>query len=105
MWLDQDGYSSIEMMGSTPEEQPLKYDNASPGRYIHQIKGALMIVHGLADSNVGPENTHLAIRDLTKAGIARQSLLYPSEGHGIYRRTNVEDYLRRAEEFFAKASG
>lgn len=94
---------SIEMMGGTPDEVPEKYDNASPGRFIDQIKGALMIVHGLADSNVGPENTHTAIAELTAAGIAHQALLYDNEGHGVFRRTNVADYLRRSTAFFAAA--
>ncbi len=94
---------SIEMMGGTPQEVPHKYDNASPGRFIHQIKGALMIVHGLADSNVGPENTHCALRELAAAGIAHQAVLYPDEGHGVFRRTNVADYLRRSVAFFETA--
>ncbi len=94
---------SIEMMGGTPDEVPEKYDNASPGRFIDQIKGALMIVHGLADSNVGPENTHCAIRELTAAGIAHSAVLYPDEGHGVFRRTNVADYLRRSTAFFRAA--
>ncbi len=94
---------SEEMMGGTPEEFPEKYDNASPGRFIHQIKGAVMIVHGLADSNVGPENSHCAIRELTAAGIPYSTILYPDEGHGVFRRTNVADYLRRAVAFFNAA--
>ncbi len=94
---------SEEMMGGTPEEFPEKYANASPGNFIDRIKGHLMIVHGLADSNVGPENTHTAVRELTAAGIAHQVVLYPDEGHGVYRRTNVADYLRRSTAFFKAA--
>jgi dipeptidyl aminopeptidase/acylaminoacyl peptidase len=94
---------SEEMMGGTPDELPEKYDNASPGRFIDQIRGALMIVHGLADSNVGPENTHAAIRELTAAGIPHTALLYDNEGHGIFRRTNLADYLRRSTAFFMSA--
>ena len=94
---------SEEMMGGTPEELPEKYDNASPGRFIDRILGHLMIVHGLADSNVGPENTHVAIRELTGAGIPHQAVLYPDEGHGVFRRSNVEDYLHRTAEFWDEA--
>jgi len=60
-------------------------------------------VHGLADSNVGPENSHCAIRELTAAGIPHSTILYPDEGHGVFRRTNVADYLRRAVAFFNAA--
>ncbi|MBL9055952.1 MAG: S9 family peptidase [Rhodobacteraceae bacterium] len=94
---------SEEMMGGTPEEFPEKYANASPGNFIHQIKGRLMVVHGLADSNVGPENTHTAVRELTAAGIPHEVLLFENEGHGVFRRSNVATYLRRSAAFFEAA--
>ena len=94
---------SEEMMGGTPEEFPEKYANASPGRFIDLIRGHVMVVHGLADSNVGPENTHVAIRELTAAGIPHQALLFDNEGHGIFRRTNVAEYLRRSAAFLEQA--
>jgi dienelactone hydrolase len=96
---------SEEMMGGTPEEFPEKYANASPGNFIHDINGSLMIVHGLADSNVGPENTHVAVRELTAAGIPFEVILYEDEGHGVFRRSNVADYLARSERFLARAFG
>ncbi|MFN4193741.1 MAG: prolyl oligopeptidase family serine peptidase [Tabrizicola sp.] len=94
---------SEEMMGGTPDEFPEKYANASPGRFIDRIRGHVMIVHGLADSNVGPENTHAAIRDLTAAGIPHEVHLFADEGHGVFRRRNVETYLRQSAEFLDRA--
>jgi len=94
---------SEEMMGGTPEDFPEKYANASPGNFIHRIKGAVMIVHGLADSNVGPENTHTAVRELTAAGIPFDLMLFENEGHGVFRRSNVETYLAATETFLARA--
>ncbi len=94
---------SEEMMGGTPEQFPEKYANASPGSFIHQIRGHVMIIHGLADSNVGPENTHAAHRELTAAGIPHDLLLFDNEGHGIFRRSNVETYLTRSADFLARA--
>jgi dienelactone hydrolase len=96
---------SIEMMGGTPEEVPAKYANASPGNFIANIKGAVMIVHGLADSNVGPENTHVAVRELAVAGIAHEVLLFEDEGHGVYRRSNVATYLAQSAAFLERAFG
>jgi fermentation-respiration switch protein FrsA (DUF1100 family) len=94
---------SEEMMGGTPEDFPEKYANASPGRFIDQIRGHVMIVHGLADSNVSPENTHTAVRELTAAGIPHQVMLFDNEGHGVFRRTNVETYLRATADFLTRA--
>jgi dipeptidyl aminopeptidase/acylaminoacyl peptidase len=94
---------SEEMMGGTPEEFPEKYANASPGNFIDQIRGHLMIVHGMADSNVGPENTLTAIRELTAKGIPHQVMLFDDEGHGVARRGNLARYLAASEVFFGKA--
>ncbi|WP_374394976.1 prolyl oligopeptidase family serine peptidase [Tabrizicola sp.] len=94
---------SEEMMGGTPEEFPEKYANASPGRFIDRIRGHVMIVHGLADSNVGPENTHTAVRELTAAGIPHQVMLFADEGHGVFRRRNVAAYLRASAVFLDRA--
>jgi Tol biopolymer transport system component/cephalosporin-C deacetylase-like acetyl esterase len=90
---------SEEMMGGTPEEFPEKYANASPGQFIDRIRGHVMIVHGLADSNVGPENSFAAVRDLTEAKIPHEVLLFDDEGHGIFRRRNVATYLRKSAGF------
>ena len=64
-----------------------------------------MIVHGLADSNVGPENTHAAVRDLTAAGIPHEVMLFADEGHGVFRRSNVAAYLARTVAFLERAFG
>ncbi len=94
---------SQEMMGGTPEDLPQKYANASPGNFISAIRGHVLIVHGLADSNVGPENTFTAMRELKAAGIPFEDMLFSDEGHGIFRRTNVETYLMRSAVFLEHA--
>jgi len=91
------------MMGGSPDEVPERYANASPGNFIAEIRGHVMIVHGLADSNVGPENTHAAVRDLTAAGIAHEVMLFADEGHGVTRRGNLARYLERTAAFLETA--
>lgn len=92
-----------EMMGGTPDEVPGKYAAASPGHCIDQILGAVMIVHGMADSTVAPENSLLAVRELMAAGIAHEAVFYDDEGHGVCRRWNVADYLARTVAFLEGA--
>jgi len=96
---------SEEMMGGTPEQYPERYFNASPKNFVDRIKGKLMIVHGLADSNVSPANTDLAVKDLTERGIPYRLLTFPDEGHGIYKRGNRAFWLAEMGEFFAEAFG
>ena len=94
---------SQEMMGGTPEEFPEKYANASPGNFINEIKGHVMVVHGLADSNVGPQNTHIALAEMSAAGIPHKALLFEDEGHGIARSGNTARYLQEAAQFFTES--
>ena len=94
---------SEEMMGGGPDDFPEKYRNASPGNFVEQIRGHVMVIHGLADTNVGPENTHAAVRDLTAAGIPHRVMLFANEGHGIFRRGNVETYLDASVTFLTEA--
>ena len=96
---------SEEMMGGTPTEQPERYFNASPANFIDRIRGDIMIVHGLKDSNVSPANTRAAQRDLDRAGIPYELLTFPNEGHGIYRAGNREELFRRTAEFLLRSFG
>jgi len=94
---------SEEMMGGTPAEQPERYFNASPANFIDRIRGDILIVHGLKDSNVSPANTRAAQRDLDRAGIPYELLTFDDEGHGIYRAGNREELFRRSAEFLLKS--
>ncbi len=87
------------MMGGAPDRNA----KASPDTCIDQIRGHLLIAHGLADSTVSPEHAHVAVRELTAAGIPHEVMLFDNEGHGILRRTNVETYLMRAAVFLEHA--
>lgn len=96
---------SEEMMGGTPEQFPERYFNASPKNFVDRIKGKLMIVHGLADSNVSPANTELAVKDLDESGILYRLLTFPDEGHGIYKAGNRARWLTEMADFFTEAFG
>lgn len=92
---------SEEMMGGSPADFPEKYANASPGNFLSGLRGHILVVHGLADTNVGPENTHVAIREMAAHQIPHQALLFADEGHGVFRRANVETYLDATSAFLA----
>jgi len=94
---------SEEMMGGTPADQPERYYNSSPGNFIDRIKGRLLIVHGLKDTNVSPENTWAAVRDLDRAGIGYELLTFDNEGHGIYRAGHRTELFKRVAAFFEGA--
>lgn len=96
---------SAEMMGGTPEEVPERYRERSPLHALGNIRGRLLIVQGMRDPNVTPENVHSAVRELQRAGVEYQILAFEDEGHGVHRRENQRILYRRLAEFFGEAFG
>jgi dipeptidyl aminopeptidase/acylaminoacyl peptidase len=94
---------SEEMMGGKPEQQAERYFERSPINRIGNIKGRLLIVHGLRDPNVSPRNTEVACEALTKAGIPFELLTFEDEGHGIWRTANRRVLLGRLLHLFGEA--
>lgn len=94
---------SIEMMGGTPEEVPERYLNGSPASFVAEVKGQVMVVQGLCDTNVSPQNAHAALRDLRAAGHKPEELFFKDEGHGITRPANLETFFLKAQAFLERA--
>ncbi len=94
---------SQEMMGGTPEQISDRYYKSSPINFVGNIKGRLLIVQGLQDPNVTPENVRIAKTALDAAGIEYQLLTFDNEGHGIDRPENLRILYTRLAEFFHDA--
>jgi len=92
---------SEEMLGGSPEEAPERYYERSPIHFVHNIRGRMLIVQGLRDANVTPENM-LAVRDaLDRAGVYYELQTFDDEGHGIRHPKNQRVLYRRLVDFFA----
>ena len=74
----------------------------SPLTYVAQVKVPLLIGHGEADENVPPSQSHKMVEGLTKANIHVTSAFYKEDGHGFDNATDLEDWLKRLEEFLTK---
>jgi dipeptidyl aminopeptidase/acylaminoacyl peptidase len=94
---------SAAMMGGTPEQAPDRYRERSPIHFVDNIRGRLLIVQGLMDPNVTPQNVHAVTAVLDAAGVAYALLTFADEGHGIMKPRNVRRLLLALEEFFAAA--
>lgn len=94
---------SEEMMGGAPQKAAELYRQRSPIHFIENIRGRLLIVHGLRDPNVTPVNTELARAALDAAGIAYDLLTFDDEGHGIWKRNNRRLLFERLAQFFSDA--
>ena len=96
---------SEEMMGGSPKEVPEHYRERSPINYVGDIRGRLLIVQGLRDPNVTPENVHAVTQELDRLSIPYELLTFEDEGHGIARPRNLEVLYPRLADFLEKAFG
>jgi dipeptidyl-peptidase-4 len=83
-----------------PKENPEGYED-SPLTYAAQLKDHLLIVHGLADDNVHPQNTLQMSDAFVKAGVPFEQALYPGQKHG-FRPVSSRHFYARAAEFFER---
>jgi dipeptidyl aminopeptidase/acylaminoacyl peptidase len=94
---------SEEMMGGSPAQVPQKYKERSPIHYVENIRGRLLIVQGLRDPNVTPENVRAVKTALDKAQVEYETLVFDDEGHGIDRPENQKVLYQHLVEFFTQA--
>jgi dipeptidyl aminopeptidase/acylaminoacyl peptidase len=92
-----------EMMGGSPQQVPDRYRERSPLYFVDQIEGRLLIVQGLQDPNVTPENVRVVCPALEQAGVRYELLAFEDEGHGITKPKNQRTLYRRLAEFFGNA--
>ncbi|MBT9137572.1 MAG: Dipeptidyl aminopeptidase BIII [candidate division WS2 bacterium] len=94
---------SEEMMGGSPKEVPQLYFERSPINYLQNIKGKILIVQGLRDPNVTPENVRVVREKLDYYGINYELLTFEDEGHGINKPKNLKVLVLKMVEFFKQA--
>ncbi len=85
---DWKNYDTIytERYMRTPQENPDGYRDGSCMTYASQLKGKLLIVHGLIDDNVHPQNTFMLIEEFHKANVPFDIQVFPTSRHGIVYR-------------------
>ncbi len=84
----------------TPQENPEGYDNNSPITYAKNLQDHLLIIHGLADDNVHPENTFQFVTQLVKYNKQFRMQIYPNKNHGL--PGTYHHLYRLKTEFFKK---
>jgi dipeptidyl aminopeptidase/acylaminoacyl peptidase len=94
---------SEEMMGGSPQTVPKRYYDRSPIHFINRIQGSVLIVQGMQDPNVTPQNVDAVVSALRKARVSYELLTFENEGHGIYKPTNQKILYKRLVDFFASS--
>jgi len=80
------------------------YDAQANALYAKNLKGKLMLAHGLMDNNVPPYNTWLVIDALTKANKSYDLVVFPHAQHG-YGQFSPYMTRRRWDYFVQNLAG
>ena len=88
---------------NTPQADPEAYKRSSPIYFANGLKGALLICHGMVDSNVEFEDTVRLVQRLIELRKENWDLaVYPVENHGFVQPTSWADEYKRILALFEK---
>ena len=76
------------------------YDSQANQLLVENLKGKLLIAHGMLDDNVPPSNTMLVVEELIKANKDFDLILFPNKRHGYGDMSNY--MMRRKWDYFVK---
>jgi len=86
----------------TPQENPEGYRLRAPLTHVDQLRGKLLMIHGMIDENVHFRHTARLMQALIDAGKPFATLLYPNEQHMPRSEHDLVDMERRILEFFQR---
>ncbi len=94
---DWRNYDSIytERYMSLPQDNLEGYDNGSAMKFVDNMTGKLLIMHGMVDDNVHPTNAWQFIDALDKAGKKYESRFFPKGTHGFDGRDTQWEFFDR----------
>ncbi|MCI0363998.1 MAG: DPP IV N-terminal domain-containing protein [Phycisphaerales bacterium] len=73
----------------TPQENAKGYDAGSCKTYAKQLKGDLLLLHGMVDDNVHSNNAWQLIELLQEEGKRFEMVFFPNAGHGLGARSGA----------------
>lgn len=98
------GYTS-EIL-NTPQTDPEAYKVSSPINFVSGLKGALLICHGVVDTNVHFQDSIRVVEKLIELGKTNWDVApYPVEDHAFTRASSWTDEYRRILALFERTIG
>ena len=85
----------------TPKENSAGYD-INPKNRVSNLHGALLLVHGLADDNVHPQNAFEYSEAMVQADKDFKELIYTNRNHGIHGGNTRNHLLRQVTNWFVE---
>jgi dipeptidyl-peptidase-4 len=95
-----------ERFMSTPQANPDGYANSSVMHYAANLRGSLLIMHGMADDNVLFSNSTTLFKKLQDLNKPFDVMTYPGSKHGLLRHaeTGLHGYMT-VKRFFDRTIG
>lgn len=100
-WDGYDTHYTERYMG-LPADNPGGYRESAVFDHVPNMRGKLMIVHGLIDENVHFRHTARLINKLTAAGKDYDLLIFPDERHSPRRLRDRVYMEQRISEYFVR---
>ena len=83
----------------TPQENPEGYENSRVPKYIENLKGKLLIIHGSVDPTVVPQHSMTLLKEAVDKKVQLDFFTYPMHPHNVrgkdrvHLMTKVLDYI------------
>jgi len=100
-WHLYDSIYTERYMG-LPKDNVEGYDKTSVVKAAANLQGRLLLIHGLIDDNVHPQNSVQFIYELQKAGKQFDLMMYPNSRHGVTMPAQVYHLRRLMTDFLMK---
>ena len=98
-WTLYDTHYTERYLGR-PQDNPEGYAASSVLPYASDLKGRLLLIHGMADDNVLFLHSTKLIRRLQDLGKAFDVMVYPGAKHGLLRQQDGRHAYATIKEFF-----
>lgn len=83
----------------SPEQNADGYKTASLLNYVPNLKGRLMVIHGLQDDVVVPQHTAAFVNECIAKGVLIDYFPYPNHPHNVRGRDRIHLY-KKVEDYF-----
>ncbi|CAI0541471.1 unnamed protein product [Linum tenue] len=100
-WDGYDTFYTEKYMG-LPLENPRAYEYGSVMHHVYNLKGKLLLVHGMIDENVHFRHTARLVNGLIEAGKPYELLIFPDERHmprrhkdRVYMENRIWEFMER----------
>jgi dipeptidyl-peptidase-4 len=73
----------------TPQENPDGYANSRVGKYLENLDGKLLIIHGSVDPTVVPQHSMTLLKEAVDKGVQIDFFTYPTHPHNVRGKDRV----------------